>query len=214
MPVAPGQLIDAIKKALEVSKRTKFDQSVELIVTLKDFDPKSSEGRFREIVYLPHKPPKEPTICIVAAGDLLLEAKKLGVNAISREDLLAMRGDKKKAKALGRQCDWVLVSPDLMGQVGSILGPALGPRGKVPVAIPPRGNLPELVENYKRATWVRVRGQPQIMTRIGTASMSPNDIAENAVAVLNVIESRLGSAKINNVYVKATMGIPVRVSLR
>lgn len=214
MPVSPAQLVDAIKRALEVSKRTKFDQSVELIVTLRDFDPKSPEGRLREIVFLPHKPPKEPTICVVAAGDLLLEAKKLGVNVISREDLQALRGDKKKVKALGSQCDWVLVAPDLMGQVGSVLGPALGPRGKVPVAIPPRGSLAELVENYKRATWVRVRGQPQIMARIGTASMNVNDIAENAAAVLNVIESKLGSAKINTVYVKTTMGVPVRVTLR
>ncbi len=214
MPVSPAQLVDAVKRALEVSRRTKFDQSVELIVALKDFDPKSSEGRFRETVFLPHKPPKEPTICVVAAGDLLLEAKKLGVNVISREDLQALRGDKKKVKSLGSQCDWVLVSPDLMGQVGSVLGPALGPRGKVPVAIPPRGNLSEIVENYKRATWVRVRGQPQIMARVGTASMNVNDIAENAAAVLNVIESKLGSDKINTVYVKTTMGVPVRVSLR
>ncbi|MGC9209700.1 MAG: 50S ribosomal protein L1 [Acidilobus sp.] len=208
------KLIDAISKAISVSKRTKFDQSVELIVTLRDFDPKGPEGKFREVVFLPHKLPKEPTICVVAGGDLLLEAKKLGVNTISREELQAMRGDKKKVKAVGRQCDWVLVSADLMGQVGSILGPALGPRGKVPVAIPPRATLAELVENYKRAAWVRVRGQPQIMTRIGTVSMKVSEIAENASAVLNVIESRIGTAKIEAVYIKTTMGVPVQVPLR
>jgi len=214
LPASSEALTEAIKRALEASKRTRFDQSVELVVTLRDFDVKGSEGRFREVVFLPHKPPKEPTICVVAAGDLLLEAKKLGVVTISREDLQAMRGDKKKVKSIGRQCDWVLVSPDLMGQVGSVLGPALGPRGKVPVAIPPRASLAELVENYKRATWVRVRGQPQIMTRIGTASMNINDIVENALAVLNVIESRLGASKVNRVYVKTTMGVPIMVGLR
>ncbi|MGC9072127.1 MAG: 50S ribosomal protein L1 [Acidilobus sp.] len=214
MPVSTERLVDAIKKAISVSKGTKFDQSVELIVTLRDFDPKGPEGRFREVVFLPHKPPKEPAICVVAGGDLLLEAKKLGVNAISREDLQAMRGDKKKVKSVGRQCDWVLVSADLMGQVGSVLGPALGPRGKVPIAIPPRAALAELVENYKRATWVRVRGQPQIMTRIGTASMGVSEVAENASAVLNVIESRMGAPKINTVYVKTTMGVPVQVQMR
>jgi Ribosomal protein L1 len=97
LPASSEALTEAIKRALEASKRTRFDQSVELVVTLRDFDVKGSEGRFREVVFLPHKPPKEPTICVVAAGDLLLEAKKLGVVTISREDLQAMRGDKKKS---------------------------------------------------------------------------------------------------------------------
>ena len=52
------------------------------------------------------------------------------------------------------------------------------------------------------------------MTRIGTASMNINDIVENALAVLNVIESRLGASKMNRVYVKTTMGAPIMVGLR
>ncbi len=214
MPISQDALLDSLKKALGMSKQTRFDQAVELIVTLRDFDVKSPEGRLREVVFLPHKPPKEPNVCVVAAGDTLLEAKKLNVTTISRDDLNSLRGNKKAVKNVGRTCDWVLVQADLMGLVGSTLGPALGPRGKVPVAIPPRANLSELVDNYKRATWVRIRGQPQIMTRVGTASMKPEELADNINAVFNVIESRIGLAKVGKVYLKTTMGAPVEVPLR
>jgi large subunit ribosomal protein L1 len=207
-------LIEYINRALSLSKKTKFEQAVELIVTLKDFDVKSPEGRLREVVFLPHKPAKDPNVCVVAAGDLLLEAKKLGVTTISRDDLNAMRGDKKRVKAIGRSCDWVLVQADLMGLVGSVLGPALGPRGKVPTPIPPRANLAELVNNYKRAAWVRIRGQPQIMSRVGTTSMKPEELVDNVNAVLSVVESRVGAAKIGSIYIKTTMGTPVEVPLR
>ncbi|ADL18656.1 50S ribosomal protein L1P [Acidilobus saccharovorans 345-15] len=214
MPLQQEALIEYINRALSLSKKTKFEQAVELIVTLKDFDVKSPEGRLREVVFLPHKPAKEPNVCVVAAGDLLLEAKKLGVTTISRDDLNAMRGDKKRVKAIGRSCDWVLVQADLMGLVGSVLGPALGPRGKVPTPIPPRANLTEFVNNYKRAAWVRIRGQPQIMSRVGTTSMKPEELVDNVNAVLSVVESRIGAAKIGGIYIKTTMGTPVEVPLR
>jgi len=53
LPASSEALTEAIKRALEASKRTRFDQSVELVVTLRDFDVKGSEGRFREVVFLP-----------------------------------------------------------------------------------------------------------------------------------------------------------------
>jgi large subunit ribosomal protein L1 len=214
LPLQQEALLESINRSLSLSKKTKFEQSVELIVTLRDFDVKSPEGRLREVVFLPHKPPKEPNVCVVAAGDLLLEAKKLGVTAVSRDDLNSMRGDKKKAKAIGSSCDWVLVQADLMGLVGSVLGPALGPRGKIPTPIPPRANLEEFVNNYKRAAWVRIRGQPQIMSRVGTTSMKPEELADNINAVFSVIESRIGLAKVGSIYIKTTMGTSVEVPVR
>ncbi|GBF09756.1 50S ribosomal protein L1, partial [Aeropyrum pernix] len=67
----------------------------------------------------------------------------------------------------------VLVGADLMGLAGRILGPALGPRGKAPVPVPPNASIKDLIERYKAAVWVRIRNQPQVMARIGTEDMSP-----------------------------------------
>jgi large subunit ribosomal protein L1 len=214
LPLNNDILIDGIDKAMKLGKQRRFKQSLELIVSLKDINLKSNEGKFREVVYLPHMPSKEAKICVIASGDLLLEAKKFGLRAISREELSAMKGNKKTTRVLANSCDWLLVSSDLMGLVGSILGPALGPRGKVPIAISPKANLSDIINNYRRAVWARIRNEPQVQCVVGTEDMKSNDIAENINVLYNTIESKLGAAKIGKVYIKKTMGMPVEIPLR
>ncbi len=212
--VNESALKDAVEKALKLGKKRNFKESIDLIVVLKDIDVRSPEGRIREIVVLPHKPKKEAKICVVAEGDMALKAKELGLTVYTRSDLQAMRGDKKATRKVAENCDWVLVRADLMGIAGGTLGPALGPRGKAPIPIPPNADISQIVERYSRAVWVRVRNQPQIMCRIGTQDMSVDEISENIKAVLNTLMNRLGPQKIEKVLVKRTMGMPVEVSLQ
>lgn len=212
MPFARDALIEAIRRSLEVGKPRGFKQSVDIIVTLTGVDLKSPEGRLREVVFLPKGSGRQARVCVVAEGDMLLEARKLGVEVYTRDEIQAL--GKKDAKKIAERCDWVLVRADLMGLVGKVLGPALGPRGKAPIPVPPNANIGELVERYSRAVWVRLRNQPQIACRIGVEGMSVEDLAENALAVLNVIESKFGAQKIKTVYIKKTMAPPVELKSR
>ena len=212
MPVDRGVLAEAIRRCLEIGRPRKFKQAVELIVTLEGIDLKSPEGRLRETVFLPKGVGRAQRICVVAEGDMLLEARKLGVTVYSRDEVQAL--GKKDAKKVAEKCDWVLVRADLMGVAGKILGPALGPRGKAPIPVPPNANLRELVERYSRAVWVRIRNQPQVACRIGSEDMSVEDLTENALTVLSLVESKLGAQKIGSIYVKKTMSPPVEVRPR
>jgi len=212
MPVDRGVLAEAIRRCLEIGRPRKFKQAVELIVTLEGIDLKSPEGRLRETVFLPKGVGRAQRICVVAEGDMLLEARKLGVTVYSRDEVQAL--GKKDAKKVAEKCDWVLVRADLMGVAGKILGPALGPRGKAPIPVPPNANLRELVERYSRAVWVRIRNQPQVACRIGSEDMSIEDLTENALTVLSLVESKLGAQKIGSIYVKKTMSPPVEVRPR
>ncbi len=207
------KILEAVNRALKLGKPRRFKQSIDLIIALRDVDLRSPEARIREIVYLPHKPPKEPRICVVADGDMAVKAREVGVEVFTRQDLQQLRGNRKAAKKIAKRCDWVLVRADLMGLAGATLGPALGPRGKAPTPVPPNANIAEVIERFKRAVWVRLRNQPQIMCRVGTEDMKPEEIAENIKAVLQVVESKLGRQKIKRVYVKKTMGIPVQVAI-
>ena len=205
-------LLAAIKKALESSDKRNFKQSVELIIALKDIDVKSQAAKIREAVFLPKGRGKDLKICVVGDGDFLEAAKEGGAYlTISSTDLKNI--DKKQAKKVASTCDWILVRSDLMGVVGRALGPFLGPRGKVPVPVPPGSNVKALISRYKNAVLIRLKDQPQIMTAIGTEDLRPEDLVENALAVLNLVESKLpaGSANIKQIYVKTTMGIPIEV---
>ncbi len=213
MPVvSKEQLVDSIKKAIENSKKRGFKQSVELIVVLKDIDPRSPEGRIREIVFLPKGVNKDVKICVVADGETAVKAREAGAHrVITRSELQAI--DRKTAKKIAQECDWVLVRTDLMALAGRILGPALGPRGKIPVPVPPTADIVAVMNRYKRAVLIRTKDQPQIMCRIGTEDMDPEDIAENALSVISTLESKVPSPTHNiaKIIIKTTMGPPVEV---
>jgi large subunit ribosomal protein L1 len=213
MPL-PGRdvLLNSIRKAIENGEKRNFKQSVELIVTLKDVDLKSQSMKIREAVFLPKGRGREAKICVIGDGDFLEAAKEANAYLIiPSSDLKNLT--KKQTKKIASTCDWILVKSELMGVVGRVLGPALGPRGKVPIPVPSGANIKALVSRYKNTVLVRIKDQPQIMTVIGTEDLPPEDLVENALAVLSLIENKLpaGSANIKQIYVKTTMGIPIEV---
>jgi len=212
----PGSRRDALRealvKAIEFTPERKFKQTVELIVVFKDVDPKSAEGRIRETTFLPKGLGKERSICVVADGEMALKARESGAKIVLTSEEL--RGiDKKSAKKIAQQCDWVLVKTDLMSLVGRVLGPALGPRGKIPVPVPPNADIQAFIKRYSSAVLVRNKDQPQVMVPIGVEDMSVEDLVENAEAVLSILESKLpnGVQNIAKVLVKTTMGPPIPV---
>ncbi len=212
MPVDKNEIVEAVRFALKIAKKRKFKETVDLIVVLKDVDLKSPSSRLREIVVLPKKPNKTAKICVVAEGDMELRAKNIeGVEVFNRQQIQELRGNRKAAKKIAKRCYWVLVQAPLMGVVGGILGPALGPRGKAPTPIPPNANIEDIVERFRRSVNVRIRNQPQVMVKVGDEDMAPEDIADNIIAVINAIENKLGQGKIAKIYVKKTMGPPVQV---
>ncbi|MEM0031598.1 MAG: 50S ribosomal protein L1 [Desulfurococcaceae archaeon] len=203
-----------ISKAIDLGKGRNFKQSVELVIVLKDVDIKSQQLKIREVVYLPKGRGKEAKVCVVCDPDIAEGVKEAGAHRIILNTELREL-NKKQAKKIASECDWILVKPDLMGTVGRVLGPALGPRGKIPVPLPSGGAVKALVSRYKNTVLVRIKDQPVIMTIIGSEDMNPEDLAENAIAVLSAIESKLPArfANIGKLIFKTTMGIPVEVSL-
>ena len=211
--VPRGNVEKAVREAIEGSPRRNFKQSVDLTVVLKDVDLKSPQGRIREIVFLPHPPRKKVTICVAADGDMAVKAKELADRVLTREDLQALIGNRKAAKKIAEFCDWVLVKTDLMPLVGRTLAPALGPRGKVPVPVPPNADIAAFINRYKSAVMLRVKDQPQVMCRVGTEDMDVNEIVENIFKVLGTLENKLPNPRNNiaRIIVKTTMGPPVEV---
>lgn len=207
-------LVKYIEKAVEQGKGRNFRQSVELVIVLKDVDLKSQQLKIREVVNLPKGRGKEAKVCLVGDPEIVDLAKEAGVQRVILSTELRDI-NKKQAKKIASECDWILVKPDLMGLVGRVLGPALGPRGKIPIPMPTGGSLKAIVSRYKNSVMVRIKDQPVLMTMIGTEDMNPEDLADNAMAILTAIESKLPAryGNIEKLVFKTTMGIPVEVEL-
>jgi len=213
-----ANLAEAIEKAKNSGKPRNFKQSIELIINIKDIDLKRPENRIYEVIELPHGRGDKPSkICVIAGPALANEAKKIPEidRVIERDELEALTGNKRLAKKLASEYDFFLVDPALMGLAARALGAALGGRGKRPQPIPKGVNLADLAKSLKKSVTINVRKNPQAMCLIGTEDMDSRQLAENAAVVISKIVDRLEKRlkNVQSIYVKKTMGEPIKVEL-
>jgi len=214
MPLDKKTLLDAVKEAKEKSGQKKFNQTVDLILDIKEIDMKAPEGKITEVVELPHATAKPNKICFVASGELALKARRANAdNVIERADLDALAGKKKDLRKIANDYDVFISEASLMQTVGRTLGPVLGPRGKMPIPIPPSADVAALIEKHRKTIVVRMRNQPIIQTTIGTQNQSDEELVDNIQAVLRVLEGKLkrGLKNVEMVFIKTSMGTPVKI---
>ncbi|MCX8181668.1 MAG: 50S ribosomal protein L1 [Candidatus Methanomethyliaceae archaeon] len=207
------KITSAVEDAKKNSKKRNFVQAVELFVNFKGLDVKAPENRINEVVSLPHPIGKDIKVCIIADGDLVTKAKQAGADLVlTKQDLDQYTGNKKAVKKLAETYEFFAARTDLMATVGKILGPVLGPRGKMPDPVPPTANIDPLIKKYRNSVRIRIRDQPTIRCRIGSEDMDSKSIAENIMAVLNAIERRIKLDQfLSSIVIKTTMGKPVKL---
>jgi large subunit ribosomal protein L1 len=207
------QLAELVKKGKGQSKESKFTQSVEVMISLKEVDPKKTDLNINEIVYLPHPTSKEARIAYIGSGDLAVRAKNAKANLVlDPSQLENYGGSKRDAKKLARSYDFFLADTALMPRVGKVLGQALGPKGKIPSPVPPNSPVESMINRMRTAVRVRSRGSLGVMAKVGDSKLSDPDLAENIVAVVNAVTKKLpnGDRNINAIMIKTTMGKPAK----
>jgi large subunit ribosomal protein L1 len=175
---------------------------------------KSPEGKIQAVVDLPHVSGKPNKILVVASGELALKARKSKADGVmERADLEGYAGKKKELRKLANTYDVFLSEAPLMPLVGRILGPVLGPRGKLPVPVPPNADIAGLITKHRKTVVVRMRNQPIIQCAVGTSDMTEEDLVDNMQAVLRLVEGKLkrGLKNIKLAFIKTSMGEPVKI---
>jgi large subunit ribosomal protein L1 len=214
MPLDKKTLLDAVKEAKAKSGQKKFNQTIELILDIKEVDMKAPEGKIQQIVELPHATAKPNKICVIAPGELALKARKAEAELVmEKADLEALAGKKKELRKLANNYDVFISEAPLMPLVGRIFGPALGPRGKLPVPVPPNADIASLIAKHRKTVVVKMRNQPIIQCPIGTENMKDEELVANIQAVLRVVEGKLkrGLKNIKFAFIKTSMGEPVKI---
>jgi large subunit ribosomal protein L1 len=207
------QLAELAKKGKEQAKETKFTQSVEVMISLKEVDPKKTDLNINEIVYLPHPTSKQARLCFIGSGDLAVRAKNAKANLVMDPSQLEnYGGSKRDAKKLARSYDFFLADTALMPRIGKVLGQALGPKGKIPTPVPPNSPIEAMINRMRTAVRIRSRGSLGVMAKVGDSKLSEPEIADNIVAVVNAVSKKLpnGDKNIRTIMVKTTMGKPAK----
>ena len=202
------QLKELVKKAREATPKRNFAQSAEITLVLKDIDVKKGFS-VNEIVVLPNPTKKGASLCMLSAGDMGLRAKKAGVDQVMEADTLDRIGtNRREARKIVRSYDFFLADATLMSSIGRSLGQFLGPKGKMPTPVPYGAPIESIATRLRSSTRIRSKNQLNMSTKIGDESMTDEQLASNANAVIASVEKKLpqGDKNFSNAIIKFTMG--------
>ena len=214
MPLDNKTISEALKQAKSKAGERKFNQTVDLILDIVEIDMKAPEGKIQEVVELPHATGKPNRICVIASGEFALKAKNAQAdNVIDRADLDALNGKKKDLRKIASEYDVFISEAPLMPLVGRILGPVLGPRGKMPIPVPPNADIAAIINKHRNTVVVRMRSQPIIQVSVGTQQMKDEELVDNIMTVLRVLDGKLkrGLKNVKYAFIKTSMGEPVKI---
>ncbi len=233
MKVDDKLLKKSLKAALEYSivkkkgfkdKVRKFDESIDLIINIKDINLNDPKNRIDKEIILSNEiiTDGKPNICVIASDEILLEAKKLGVDTLDSDGLIKINNEEKKyKKKFAKKYDFFIVEDKMMRDVARYLARFLGPVGKMPKPFPTgygiissTEDLKIAFERYKKIIRIQMKKQPIIFAKIGKKSMNKDKLFENIKSVVNFIADQMPH-KFNNfksIYLKSTMGKPVKIT--
>ena len=215
MRFSKEMLVKAIDEAKQKAKKRNFLESVDMTINFRNIDFRKPENRIEIEVVLPKGRGKPVKIAAIMDKALAAELRKENIvdRVIDKEELQTL--DKKAVKKLAKTFDYFIAEPAVMPLVGRIMGPVLGPRKKMPKVVPPNIKaIKATVENLRNTVIItnkKGKPLPTVHAPIGVVTMSSEDLAENALAVLRAVANKVNEQNIRSVYVKTTMGPAVRV---
>src|SRR5271167_258565 len=189
-PAKAYSLTEAVE-ALKKLPPTKFDQTVTLSFRL-GVDPRQSDQMVRGTCPLPHGSGNKVRVLVFAQGQAAEAAREAGAEFVGFEDMV------KKCQEGFQDFDVAVATPAAMSEVRK-LGKILGPRGLMPN--PKTGTVTEdTAKAVKEVKAGRVEFKidkgGNIHVPVGKASFAPDQIVENARAVIDAVaKSKPSSSK-------------------
>ncbi len=212
------RVLEALKLVREHSKKRKFEQSVEFIVNFKGIDFRKAENRIDLDVRLPHSTGRKAEVrALVFAKDsnFAEEIKGRAARVILDSDIANIK--KKDIEQMLKDYNILLAEGASILTVAKYLGQQLAPKGMMPRPIQATvQSLEQATRNISTNTKVtnkKGKFMPVIHLMVGKENISDEHIAENVLEVYNSIVNALPGkeAGIKSVYIKSTMGPPVKV---
>ncbi|MBL8980415.1 MAG: 50S ribosomal protein L1 [Gemmatimonadetes bacterium] len=199
---------DAVKMVKQAAF-AKFNETVDVAVRL-GVDPRHADQVVRGTVVLPHGTGKSVRVLVITQGEKVKDAEAAGADFAGIEYV-------QKLKDGWLECDVIVATPDVMGQLGQ-LGRILGPRGLMPN--PKAGTVTMDVGKAVREIKAgkiefRVDKTGNVHAPVGKINFSEQQLAENLQAFMDtIVRAKPAAAKgqyIRSATVSSTMGPGIRL---
>jgi large subunit ribosomal protein L10Ae len=193
-------------------KKRKFVESIDLQVTLKNYDPQRDK-RFSGTFRLPVIPREKANVCILGTQKHCDIADQLSVDRMTVDDLKKFNKNKKQIKQFAKKYDSFLASGTLIKQIPRILGPGLTKAGKFPALIEDNDNMAEKVEAQKATIKFQMKKVMCMSLAVANVNMAHAEIALNIQLAVNFLVSLLKKnwQNIKVLYIKSSMGPPMQI---
>lgn len=205
-------ILDAIKKAREASKKRKFNQTFDLVINLKQLDLKKPEENVNTFIVLPQGRGKKSKICALVDKELATQAKEACDKVILKDEFQKYT-EKKALKKLAQEYDYFIAQANLMVDIAKFFGKVFGPKGKMPnpkagCIIPPKIDLKTVYSKLQKTVRLQTKNEQSVKCSVGTEDMKDEQIQENILAVYNAIVHALPKEvqNISKIMLKLTMG--------
>ena len=203
---------EAIAKSLDDRKKRKFVETFDLQVMLRDYDP-NKDKRFNSSYPLDYNCRSNMKVCLVGTVNHIDEAKKLGLDFKSLDDLKKFNKEAKEIKKWARKYDVLIVSESIAKNVTRTVGRYLTSIGKVPTQISDNEKVEDKVDELMKTIRFRVKKFPWLAQGVAVDTLEPEQIRENVTKSINFLVSLLpkGWHNLKSVHLKTTMGKPNRL---
>lgn len=201
-----------LSASLEPEKKRNFTETIELQIGLKNYDPQRDK-RFAGSVRLPNTPKPRMTVCILGDEVHCDQAKALGVDFRTVEDLKKLNKDKKLVKKLAKAYDFFLASESVIKQIPRLLGPGLNKAGKFPTPISHSESMKEKIEEMRSTIKFQLKKVLCLGAAVGHVAMSEDEVVANVMMSINFLVSLLKKnwQNVKSLFIKSTMGSPIRI---
>jgi len=201
-----GETIKIGTKEVKGKKRN-FTESIELQITLKNYDPQRDK-RFSGTFRLPEIPRPNLKCCVLGNAAHCEQADRIEVAQMSADDLKKLNKNKKLVKKLAKKYDFFLASDNMIKQIPRLLGPGLTKAGKFPTLLASGEDMQEKIDEVKSTIKFQMKKVMCLNVAIGHVGMEKQQVIVNTQLAANFLASLLKKQwqNIGQMYVKTTMG--------
>jgi len=188
-------------------KKRNFTETVEIQITLKNYDPQRDK-RFSGTFKLPEIPRPNLKCCVLGNAAHCEQADRIGVDHMSVEDLKKLNKNKKLVKKLAKKYDFFMASDNMIKQIPRLLGPGLTKAGKFPTLLSSGEDMQEKIDEVKATIKFQMKKVMCLNVAVANVAMDKQHIIVNVQLAANFLASLLKKQwqNIGQMYIKSTMG--------
>ena len=210
--VSNTDLCSEVSKAMKPEREWQFAETVELQIGLKNYDPQKDK-RFAGSVKLPNPTKATYKVCVLGDAQHCDEAKAKGIPVMDVEALKGLNKDKKLVKKLARKYNAFLASDTVLRQLQRLIGPGLNTAGKFPTLLGKGEDMTAKINELQCTVKFQLKKVLGLGVAVGNVKLTEDQLVANIERSINFLVSLLkkGWQNIKSLYIKSTMGVPVKI---